>query len=265
MKRFLDFLHRRRIVVVFICLQSACWWLIVVFNSRYNSSFLNSSNAFAASVHVGSQNVLDYFYLKEINEQLKHENELLQKSLYNYGAARKSIDTVGEFSIIGGRVVNNTFLRGANFLTIDVGKKDSVFPGMGVISVKGIVGQIKSVSKNHASVYSLLHPKMMVSSTVKRTGAHCTVQWDQRIYNRASLKYVPRHTPMEVGDTIVTSGFNSVFPPGINIGVVTEANLEDHMTFYDANIRLSTDFTSLLQVFVILDRFKQEKDSLEML
>lgn len=264
MRKLFDFLYRRRVVAIFIGLEIICIWLMVSFNQRQNADFLNSSNAVAASVSERSQNVSDYFDLAEINQQLMLENELLQTQLNSMVSYPDSLVMGTDYySIIGARVINNTFRRSANFITISAGRDRGVEPGMGVISANGVVGQVKSVSENYASIYSVLHPKVMISSTVKKFGTSCTVQWDQRTYDLASLKFVPRHIKLKVGDTIVTSGFNSVFPPNINVGLVSEINLEDHMTFYEAKLRLSSDFTSLPNVFVVMNERKLEKDSLE--
>ncbi len=60
------------------------------------------------------------------------------------------------------------------------------------------------------------------------------------------------------------SGFNSVFPPNLLIGVIDDINLQDEMTFYEVNLKLATDFTSLDHVYVIKDLLKPELDSLEL-
>ncbi|WP_462254013.1 rod shape-determining protein MreC [Ekhidna sp.] len=265
MQRLLDFLYQQREVAVFIGLEIVSAWLLVNFNNRYNASFLNSSNEVSASVTQTSNDVSDYFKLTDINEQLMLENARLQQELRLLRTDKYAfIDTVDQYRVIGARVINNTFDRGANFITISAGRKDSISVGMGVISSFGVVGQVKSVTNNFATIYSLLHPKLLVSSMLKRTDTKCTVQWDQETYDRASVKYIPRHIKLQEGDSIVTSGFNSVFPDNILVGVVDELNLEEHMTFYEAKLKLATDFTSLYQVFVINDLLKSEKDSLEL-
>ncbi len=266
MRKLLDFLYRRRTFAIFLGLEIVCAWLIVSFNQRQNADFLNSSNALSARISTGSQNVSDYFDLIEINEQLMLENELLQARLNANLAFADGLSIPSETYLVkGARVINNTFRRSTNFLTILAGQEQGISPGMGVISTAGVVGQVKSVSNRYATVYSMLHPQMLVSSTVKRTDTNCSVQWDQESYDKASLKFVPRHIGLKVGDTIVTSGFNSVFPPNINVGVVSDLNLEDHMTFYEAKIKLTVDFTSLPSVFVVVHEMKLEKDSVESL
>ncbi|WP_421763841.1 rod shape-determining protein MreC [Ekhidna sp.] len=264
MQRLLDFLYQQREIAVFLGLEILSVWLLVNFNYRHNAAFLNSSNEAAASLTQTSDNISDYFQLAEANQQLMLENEKLQQELSSLRTEKYSqLDTVEQYQVIGARVINNTFDRSANYITISAGKLDSIEVGMGVISPFGVVGQVKSVTNNFATIYSLLHPKLLVSSKVKRTDTKCTVQWDQLVYDRASLKYIPRHIKLKEGDSIVTSGFNSVFPENVLVGIVDEIHLEEHMTFFEAKIKLATDFTSLYQVFVIKDLLKQEKDSLQ--
>ena len=263
MRGLIDFLYRIGNTVLFFALQVLSVWLIATYNNRYNANFLNSSNVMAAGISNSSQNVFGYFKLKKINEQLILENEQLQARLNSTHLHDHTTDTVDAYTVIGARVINNTFRRAKNFLTMDVGAKNNVAPGMGVLSAFGMVGVVKSVSDRYASVYSLLHPNVMVSSMIKRTSTLCTVQWDQKIHDKASLRFIPRHIDLKAGDTVVTSGYNSVFPPGINVGVVNEVILADHMTFYSANVKLSTDFTSLTHVFVITNELKDELDSLQ--
>ncbi len=266
MRKLFDFLYRRRVIAIFIGLEVISAWLIISFNQRPSADFLNSSNALVARTSATSQSISNYFKLEEINEQLILENAMLQSQLSaRILSSEQPLDSTAQFLVVGARVINNTFRRSENYLTIDIGKKDNISPGMGVISPSGVVGQVKSVSKNYATVYSVLHPKVMLSSVVKKTNTSCTIQWDQKEYDKASLKYVPRHIDLKVGDTIVTSGFNAVFPPSINIGIVFEVTLQNHMTFHEASVKLGTDFTSLPNVFVIIDEFKTEKDSLEFL
>ncbi|MEO9482795.1 MAG: rod shape-determining protein MreC [Ekhidna sp.] len=263
MQRLLDFLYQQREIAVFIGLEILSAWLLINFNNRYNASFLNSSNEAAASLTQTSNNISNYFQLTETNEQLMKENAKLQQELRMFQTEKYSyLDTVDQYRVIGATVINNTFDRSTNFVTISAGRKDSVEVGMGVISSFGVVGQVKSVTNGFATIYSLLHPKLLVSSKIKRTETKCTVQWDQEAYDIAGLKYIPRHINLQKGDSIVTSGFNSVFPENILIGIVEELSLEEHMTFYEAKVKLATDFTSLHQVFVIKDLFKPEKDSL---
>ena len=263
MRRLLDFLYAQREVGVFAFLVIVSIWFIVRFNQRPNTAFLNSSNSVAATISQSSDDVSNYFELAEINDRLMEENRLLQSQIQRFTSSPDSYyDTLGRYQVIGAKVISNTFEKSSNFLTVSAGSKDGVTSGMGVISSDGIVGQVKSVSNNFATVYSVLHPNLLISTKVKRTQTKGTVQWDQEAYSYAKLKYVPRHIKLVEGDSVVTSGFNSVFPDGLSVGTIEEIKLEDQMTFYDVRIKLLTDFTSLDYVYIIKDLLKFEIDSL---
>jgi len=76
--------------------------------------------------------------------------------------------------------------------------------------------------------------------------------------------YVPRHLEVEIGDTILTSGYNTIFPPGVMIGVIKTVNLEEDATsFYSIDIDLATEFDALSYVYVVKNESKAEIDSLE--
>ena len=64
-------------------------------------------------------------------------------------------------------------------------------------------------------------------------------------------------------DTVVTSGYNSTFPPGITIGVVKKVGFKSEQTFFDIDVQLSTGFSQLSYVYIIKNRLKLEQESLE--
>lgn len=264
MQNLLYFLYRFRTFGLFLLLEGICAWLIIGYNNQPNAAFLNSSNRLVAGINTLTSNTGDYFQLKTINDQLIRENLLLREQLANVSLGLVEIDSsVRKYNLFKAKVINNTFQRSMNYLTLDVGSKDQVFPGMGVIGGEGVVGQVKSVSGNFATVTSLLHRNLMISSSVKRTRTLCTVQWDGNSPLEASLKYIPRHIPITIGDTIVTSGFNAVFPENIPIGTISEYQLEDNDVFYEAKISLAVDFSSLEYVYLVQNVMKAEQDSLE--
>lgn len=264
MQNLLYFLYRFRTFGLFLLLEGICAWLIISYNTRPNAAFLNSSNGLVAGINTFTSNTGDYFQLREINENLIRENLLLRSQLANVALEAKPLDSSArQYNLYQAKVINNTYRRSLNFLTLDAGYADNVEPGMGVIAANGIVGQVKSVSKNFATVTSLLHRSLLISSSVKNTKTLCTVQWDGESPLEASLKYIPRHIPLHEGDSIVTSGYNAVFPEGIPIGTVTNFRLEDNDVFYEAKIKLAVDFSSLEYVYLIQNEMKVERDSLE--
>lgn len=265
MQNLLNFLYRYRTFGLFLLLEGVCAWLIVSYNQRQNAAFLNSSNALVASINSLSSNTTNYFQLREINKQLVDENLLLREQLANSALASVELDTVSaKYTLRKAKVINNTFRRSMNYMTLDAGTNDGVRPGMGVISGFGVVGQVKSASDNFATVTSLLHRNLLVSSAIQRTQTLCSVQWDGLSPLEAELKYIPRHIGIQKGDSVVTSGYNSIFPAGIMIGIISSFELDDNDVFYSAKIKLAVDFSSLDFVYLVENEMKVEQDSLEL-
>ena len=77
------------------------------------------------------------------------------------------------------------------------------------------------------------------------------------------LLYVPRHISLMKGDTVMTSGYNAVFPGKILIGIVESVSSKENDTFLNIDIKLSIDFYSLSFVYVVVNEHRIEKDSIE--
>ncbi|MGK7397034.1 MAG: rod shape-determining protein MreC [Candidatus Cyclobacteriaceae bacterium M3_2C_046] len=270
MQRLLTLIYYYRAFLTFILLEVASWWMIVQNNSYQSAAFFNTSNAFVASILNVRESIVDYFELKQENQVLASENAILREMVAeNYQINNMvpvlSEDTaqISQFDFIPAKVISNSTRLFNNFITINKGSTDGITPGMGVVSGSGVVGRIKATSNNFATITSLLHSKMMISSTLTSSGTFCTTVWEGRNPQKGSLQYVPRHININVGDSVVTSGYNSVYPPDIMIGTVSNIALKPNATFYEIEIDLSNDFNQLSFVYVVDNKLKQEIDSLQ--
>ena len=103
----------------------------------------------------------------------------------------------------------------------------------------------------------------MVSALLKSTGHFGTIKWDSHDPDFVNLWYIPPHVKPHVGDTVMTSGYNAIFPEGIMIGTISEVQLRKEALFYDLKVKLSQDFRKLSYLTVIKSELKHEQDSLE--
>ena len=170
---------------------------------------------------------------------------------------------IPQFEYISAKVINNSIRRVNNYLTINKGSADGVEPGMGVIGSWGIVGKVRATSRDFSTVYSILHSDMLVSSEIKRNNVLCTTTWTGEDPMYADLLYVPRHIKILKGDTVVTSGYNAIFPENEPIGVIDNFWINENETFFHVKVKLATDFRTLSYVYIIKNKFRAEKDSLE--
>ncbi|MCZ8353286.1 MAG: rod shape-determining protein MreC [Cyclobacteriaceae bacterium] len=271
MERLFLFIYQYRAFFTFLVLQVICFLLLVSNNQYQSAAFFNSSNSLVAGINRTSQNFRDFFSLRETNQILAEENAYLKKlveqrnqSLYQLNV-REINDTeiINRFDFISARVVNNSVDQFKNHLTINKGKKQGIAPGMAVVSPQGIVGKVKTVSDNFSVVTSILNIDVLTSVQIKRTSHFATAKWNGANPDVLNLLYLPRHVQPIVGDTIITSGYNAIYPEGLMVGTISEINLKDEALFYDIELKLSQDFRRLTYLAVIKSNLKQELDSLQ--
>ncbi len=278
MRQLFELIYRFRAFFTFVLFEVISFWLIIGNNEFHNAAFFNTSNNMIASVFAVKQSVYKYFNLSNTNQDLALENAFLRE-LIDREARKKEglanqqqvndalyfhpLDTVQQFDYIAAKVLNNSFRMSNNFITVNKGRVHGIEPEMGVISSGGMVGQVKAVSSQFSTIYSLLHSEMYVSSMIKRLGVFGSTQWQGGDPLTANLLFIPRHVRVQPGDTIITSGYNAIFPAGIPIGTVSTIDIEENETFYNISINLSVDFTRLSFVYIIKNRLKAEKDSVE--
>jgi rod shape-determining protein MreC len=277
MQRLFLLIYTYRTLLVFIGLQVICLLLIVRNNPYQSASFFNTSNYVAGQVLQTKGSIVDYFRLREINTLLAQENaalrsELLKKNspfIQNDSTVNQMVWFSGinenlsdQYELISTKVISNSTRMFKNHLTLNKGWLDGIKPGMGVISGAGVVGRVKSVSRHFSTVVSLLHVDMGVSSILTSSGAFGTIKWTGEDPTLASLMYIPRHTTVQLGDTVTTSGYNTVFPPDILIGTVKDIRLMPNSVFYELDIHLTLDFSALSHAFVVKNHHQAEYDSL---
>jgi rod shape-determining protein MreC len=110
---------------------------------------------------------------------------------------------------------------------------------------------------------SLLNIDIRVSAKIKRNNYFGSLLWDGKNSSKAQLQSLPKHADIVVGDTIITSGYSTVFPEGIMIGIVDTFAIPSGINFYDVKVNLVNDMNAVRYVYVVNDLLKEEKIALE--
>ncbi len=232
--------------------------------------FMTSAGRMASTVYKGANNVTSYFDLREINDDLNRRNAELQAEIVRL---QETIDALHEanftdtlvldsgvrhFDFIVAHVINNSISHPFNYLTINKGSADGVRPELGVIDRNGVVGIVSTTGAHSARVISLLNPHFRLSCKIKRSDYFGSLVWDGENPGEALLEELPRHTVYQPGDTIVTSGYSAVFPSGLPVGTVVEAESDRNQNFFTLRIKLLADFTTLGNVQVVVNNQADE-------
>lgn len=269
MRSLINFLLRIHFFILFILIEIFSIALLLNNNNFHKASFVNFSRQFSGNVYTKIDNLKKYMSLVEENERLAKENTRLLNILEStYKSDELFFRTVNDtifnqrYKYTSARIVNNSVNKKHNFLTLNKGELQGIRPEMAVISDGMLVGVVKGVSKNYSTVISLLNIDLKVSAKIKKNGYFGSLGWEGKRYNLAVLNEIPLHANIQSGDTIITSGYSSIYPEGIIIGQI-ESFEETGGSFYTIKVKLSTDFKKLSNVDVIGNLMQEEILQLE--
>lgn len=270
MRNLFLFIYKNYLFFLFLLLQSVAVFLLVQNNNFQKSRFLNSSNKVAGSMFQAYSNITDYFELKHTNEILSEENAKLRNQLKSsFYAYNKSEHTINDsiyktkYTYINAKVVNNTTNKEHNYITINRGYVHGVRKGMAVISPNGVVGIVREVSDNFATIMSVLNKSSNIPVAIKKYNENGILQWKDNDYRYGYMANIPSHLNVKTGDTIVTSSYSSIFPSGIMSGFVTKVTPVEGNTFNELEVKFSVDFKKLSYVYVVNNLYRDEQEQLE--
>ncbi len=273
MHNLTEFLAKHNHWFVFLVLEVVSMVLLFRYNSYQGSVWFSSANAVTGKVYEWDSAVESYFSLSGVNSQLTQRNAFLEQQvrMLDDSIARltrsqetavtrlSSMVPLQGCRLIPAKVVANMVNRYDNLITIDKGSADGVKRDMGVVCGMGVVGIVYLVSEHYSIVIPALNSHSNISCTIQRRGYFGYLRWRGGSSQLAYLEDVPRHAHFKLGDNVVTSGYSSVFPPGVMVGKVLHVfNSADGLS-YRVQVKLSTDFARLRDVCLVDDSALQER------
>lgn len=270
MRSLFRFLLRNYFLMMFLALEAISFVLIVSFNNYQRVTFFNSSSNFAGAVYEKFSSFNDYFSLSRTNARLAADNASLRKQLQlrmslqeQYPVNRPDTVDAPAYIFSAAKVISNSVNKQLNYITLNKGSRHGIKPDMGIIDASGIVGVITDVSPNYSTGLSLLNRRLSVPAKITKNNYFGSLVWDGEHYNTADLREIPFHIIVNVGDTVVTSGYSNVFPEGIMIGTIKKYDVESGTNFYNIKVELSTNFKTLKYVEVVQNTKQTELKNLE--
>lgn len=275
MRNLLNFLIKYNYWFLFLLLEVASFVLLFRFNHYQQSVYFTSANEVAGKVYEISGGISSYFHLKSVNEDLLDRNVWLEQRVTALENALKEQgqDSVRLYSlerlataenrIFKANVIKNSLNRADNYITLDRGTEAGIRPEMGVVDANGVVGIVYKTSPHYSLVIPLLNSKSSISCKIVGSDYFGYLKWEGGDSRYAYLKDLPRHAEFNLGDTVVTSGYSTVFPEGVLVGTVDDMSDSHDGLSYLLKIKLGTDFGKVSNVRVISRNGQQEQKALE--
>lgn len=219
---------------------------------------------------------LHRFGLGKENEELarqniallrEHENMFMEKS-DTVLTMRSKTDSLHPVSVrlydyTFAHVIYNSIDQAANCIILDKGAKDGIEKEMAVTSPEGVVGVVQEVSNNFAYVLPVLNRNSRINAIVSPLNQVGTIVWEGSDPETALLENIPQHLEINIGDSVLTSGYSRIFPRGLFIGSVKEVSSGKNASFLTIKVKLGADFSRLNTVYLIRNLYKSEIDSLK--
>jgi rod shape-determining protein MreC len=184
---------------------------------------------------------------------LQQERALAQesRSLQQLLELKSSLELQSTAAAVIGSAADPSFRS----ITIDKGLQDGLRQDMAVISPEGVVGRVIAPAGRASKVQLLIDRSAAAGVLVERSRVQgvATGVGSDRLEFGIQLEYIPGTSDIKVGDRVVTSGTDGIYPKGFLIGEIESIERASSTTFSDVRIRPSVNYSALETVLVVLN------------
>lgn len=229
--------------------------------------YVKSSTGFVEHV------VKEYIWLRQINhenEALKERVVALEQKLADYQEAsienlrlRRLLDFKSTIhaETIAAQVVLHDLTGWFQTLVVDKGFQDQVAQDMAVVNDEGVVGRILDVSDRYARVLLITDTGSSVDALIQRNRVRGVLSGKDA--NGCVLKYVRSNLDVQVGDLIISSGKDGVFPKGLRLGVVQGIFKDPVDLFQKIEVKPLVRLSALEELLIIKRDIKMPQEMTE--
>jgi rod shape-determining protein MreC len=196
--------------------------------------------------------------LRKENEELRSRLEALQKTAQQATELDFANQRLGQLlalreelggQAVAARIVGRSSVAWVKTIVLNKGTNHGLTKGMAVIVPEGVLGQVVSVSAHTARVLLVSDLNSAVDILVQRTRVRgiATGLAD----GGCTLKYIERKEDIQIGDTLITSGLDGIFPKGQLLGTVIRVGAQGGHLFQEVEVKLSADLTKVEEVLVV--------------
>lgn len=221
----------------------------------------------------GSRTILDH-YLLLVNT--KRHNELLEAEV---GELRSQIAALKEAELENQRLRESLDFKAREVhrlvpahvvahdvsgdyfeIRLDRGADFGVEKGMGVLSSHGVVGRVLHVTAHYSDVLTLIDPTSSIDAIIQRSRARGILSGQSKQLT-CKLKYIERNDDVQVNDTVLSSGYDDIFPKGLLMGYVTAVIPSANGILQTVTVKSAVDIYRLEEVFIVFPSGESKKTS----
>ncbi len=237
--------------------EQLAWFLKPVF---ITSSFLqNIFTNFSLGVRDTTSLYLNLVDIRTDNRVLKEKLSELEATISQFKEVKNENDRLTsllEFkkesphTLLTARVIGHDILGQHSTLFIDKGSDDGVIPGQAVITPIGVVGSVLNTEKDFSQILTLTDRYSDIDAVIDRSRSRGILEGVSPTVCR--LKYLQRTDDVQVGDIVLTTGLDHIFPKGFPIGKVTRVDKKDYGITQEVQVEPLVSTFDSEAVFVVI-------------
>lgn len=223
-----------------------------------------------ASVTSVVSDIINTAKLQSENERLRRVNAELMlqvNKLREYGIVNdelKGLVALADtfyYPLLPASIVSKSLTKSQSTITINIGNKHGVKPGMPVINDQGLIGIIHSTSEDFAIARTLKNIDLKLTVKDERSRVNGIMKWNGE---DLVIVDVPKTYDIEPGDRIISSDLSSIVPVPVPVGVVVGLNKVETGIFNEVKIKPFVNFVKVEHVFVLAIVQSRQKNNLEL-
>ncbi|MCB0390426.1 MAG: rod shape-determining protein MreC [Bdellovibrionales bacterium] len=224
----------------------------------------NMYSGFSSGVRGTTSLYLNLINIKKNNQNLQKENAELRAQLGALTELKLENQRLNnllgfkentKMELLTAKVIGKDLLIDHTTLTINRGTHHGVKEFMAVITIGGVVGYVIQPQTFTSQILLLTDRYASIDAIVQRSRARGIVEGLNK--NTCQLNYLERDDDVKVGDKIVTSGLNNIFPKGFAVGTVTNVEKSQYDISQEVTIKPAINPFTLEEVFVVLNANKE--------
>jgi rod shape-determining protein MreC len=139
----------------------------------------------------------------------------------------------------------------SNRVVINRGSQHGIAPGHPVVNSQGVVGQVMRVSPITAEVSLITDPALTVPVNLPKSGVRSLLVGSGD-GQQVKLRYLNSNVEVEIGDMVVTSGLDGLYPAGLPVAKISQIDRKGDALFTKVSCTPTATVGSLAHVLVIL-------------
>jgi rod shape-determining protein MreC len=175
-------------------------------------------------------------------KEMQQENSILKKTL----SISENDQPIKEMASITGKDIQGI----QDWILINKGSKQEIMKDMTAISPEGaLVGKVSEINRSFAKITLITQKDSVVAGIIEDNRVEGLIKRDNS--GGLFMDFIPKAEKLEIGDRIITSGMDNLYPKGILIGKIENIDSSENQIFQKINISLAADFSKLEQVIIL--------------